>query len=645
MNIYKLPRISTPTQLVLRLLLVMVFYTISRVFFFLFNKDFFDTVTISDFFTILRGGLIFDRTATLYTNILVLVLSIIPLRFRYKKIYQDITHYIFIICNSICLIINSIDIAYYQFTMRRTTATIFNEFKHDNNIAQIFKTGLLDFWDIAVFTIVIIVVFIFLANKLKYASNKTKSDFIFYPLNLAFMLIATALFIGGVRGGFKHSTRPITLSNASKYITEPNQRAIVLNTPFAIIRTWGKNSLEKQNFFTKNELRKYFNAEKPACSGDSSLSKPNVIVIILESFGRANIGYLNTDIENYKGYTPFLDSISQHCYSFKNAFANGRKSIDALPSSMASIPSINEPFILSVYSGNSVNSLASLLKNQNYYSAFFHGAPNGSMGFDAFMKQIGFNDYFGKDEYNNNSDFDNIWGIWDEPFLQYFAKTMNTFKEPFLSAVFTVSSHHPFKVPEQYKDTFPKGDVPLHQCIGYTDNALRKFFNTCKTMPWFNNSIFIITADHMSQQSINKYNTDWGNFAIPMMIYIPGNEKYIGFNDSTFVQQTDILPTVMNLVGCKTSYISFGNDMFAKNSEHYIFNYKDGAYILIEDGYYLQFDGKKTIGIYNILNDEFMTTNLINQNTEIQHKLENRIKAIIQEYSDRLINNKLTTLN
>lgn len=309
---------------------------------------------------------------------------------------------------------------------------------------------------------------------------------------------------------------------------------------------------------------------------------------------------------------------------------------------MASIPSISEPFILSNYSGSHINSLASLLKDEGYYSAFFHGAPNGSMGFDAFMKQAGFNDYFGKDEYNNNDDFDGIWGIWDEPFLQYFAQSMDKFQQPFVSSVFTLSSHHPFKVPEKYEGKFPSGDIPLQQCIAYTDNALRKFFDTCRNSTWFNNTIFIITADHMSQHTQQKYHSEWGSFAIPMMIYTPNNSKYQGFNDSTFVQQADILPTVMNMVGCSSPYISFGNDMFSETTPHFVFNYKNGSYVLIEDGYYLQFDGEKSTGLHHILTDENMKHNLVNQLPEVQNRMENRIKAIIQNYSERLIDNKLT---
>ncbi|MFV0484146.1 MAG: LTA synthase family protein [Bacteroidales bacterium] len=644
MSSYKNTRLPIYAQLILRFLLAMLFYSIFRLLFYLFNISYFEGIGFADLATIFKGGIMFDTTAVLYSNVLVIVLMILPFPFRYNKWYQSTVHWIYLISNIFCFIINAIDIVYYRFTMRRTTATIFNEFKHDNNMFSIIGNGLFDYWGVALASILVIALFIYLARRIRYSCNYINSALLFYSTQTVMMALVLALFVAGVRGGLKHSTRPITLSNASKYVTKPNQRAMVLNTPFALMRTYGKNHLTRVEYFSDKDLPIHFNAVHPAYAGDSTLTpKPNVVTIILESFGRSNFGYLNRDIPGYKGFTPFLDSLSQHCYSFKHAFANGRKSIDALPSVIASIPSINEPFILSSYSGDAINSVASLLKGEGYYSAFFHGAPNGSMGFDAFMRQAAYDDYFGKNEYNNDDDFDGIWGIWDEPFFQYFAKTMTSFKEPFVTSIFSLSSHHPFKVPKKYEGVFPKGEIPLQECIGYTDNALRNFFNTCKQMPWFKNTLFIITADHMSDCVLNKYRTsDWGAFAIPMMLYMPGREDFRGFDDSTYVQQTDVLPTIMNMVGSKKSYISYGQDMFDKDANRFIFNYKDGVYIIIENGYLLQFDGQRSIGLYNIESDEMMKNNLIATDSKNKERLEIHVKAIIQDYTNRLMDNKLT---
>ncbi|MFV0484147.1 MAG: LTA synthase family protein [Bacteroidales bacterium] len=642
MSSYKNTRLPIYAQLILRFLLAMLFYSIFRLLFYLFNRSYFEEAGFTDLLTIFRGGLLFDTTAVLYSNVMVIVLMILPFPFRYNKWYQLAAHYLYLIFNILCLLINTADIVYYRFIMRRTTASFFNEFKHDDNIFQIIGRGLFDYWHVTLVSIITIALFVYLAHHIRFAKNHMRSKLTFYISQTVLMAITIVLFIGGVRSGFS-TDRPITLSNASKYTKSPNQRALVLNTPFAIIRTIGKNHLTKVEYFKDGGEARYFNAVHPSCVGDTTITtKPNIVIIVLESFGRSNFGYLNKDIPGYKGFTPFLDSLSQHCYSFKNAFANGRNSIDALPSIITSIPTINESFILSDYSGNSINSLANLLKPQGYYSAFFHGAPNGSMGFDAFMQQAGYDDYFGKTEYNNDDDDDGYWGLWDEPFLQYFANSMGSFKEPFLTTVFTLSSHHPFQVPKQYEGVFPKGEIPLQECIGYTDNALRNFFNTCKRKPWFNNTLFVITADHMSNNAIDKYNNDWGTFAIPMMLYMPGKEDFTGFDDSTYVQQIDVMPTIMNLVGNKEPYISFGQDMFDKDADRFVFTSNSGSYLIIKDGYLLQFNGQESIGLYNIRTDEFMKNNLISTNDSIQKQMENHVKAIIQDYSNRMIDNNLT---
>ena len=100
----------------------------------------------------------------------------------------------------------------------------------------------------------------------------------------------------------------------------------------------------------------------------AQFKKLNVVLLILESFGKEHIGFFNKDLENgtYKGYTPFLDSLIEQSYTFTRSYANGRKSIDALPSVITGIPSIGEPFVLSIYSGNKTTSLAKLLSDEGY---------------------------------------------------------------------------------------------------------------------------------------------------------------------------------------------------------------------------------------------------------------------------------------
>jgi len=103
-----------------------------------------------------------------------------------------------------------------------------------------------------------------------------------------------------------------------------------------------------------------------------------------------------------------------------------------------------------------------------------------------------------------------------------------------------LSSHHPFKLPKGYEDKFKGGPLPIHKVIQYTDYSLRHFFETASSKPWFENTIFIITADHCNQSILPEYNSTVGRYAIPIIFYEPGTPETVKM-DSTLIQQTDIM--------------------------------------------------------------------------------------------------------
>lgn len=630
--------------LLMRLLLVFAIYTITRLLFYLLNQSLFADMSTGYLLSLMWHGLRFDATAIAYTNSLVILMHIIPFRFRYNRAYQKVLGIIFYVVNTIGIILNMVDTVYYRFTMKRTTTGVFQEFEHENPTS--FIRFIWEYWYITLIVIGLVFLMVWLYKKIRVDQSTMRlRNFIYYPLGLIAMAIIGYHTVGAMRGGFKPGTRPITLSNAAEFIRKPEHRAIVLNTPFSIIRTIGKTRLERKNYFSKDELNQLFYAKHVPTNDTvphyNQLAGRNVVIIIWESFHKEWVGVLNKDVEGYAGYTPFIDSLSNHSYMFARGYANGRKSIDALPSIIAGIPSGENPFISSHYSGNRINSLASVLKKKGYQSAFFHGAPNGSMGFSAFMNQAGFDQYFGMTEYGNKSDFDGHWGIWDEPYLQHMAYELNNFKEPFLASVFTLTSHDPYVVPPKYNGVFPKGEMPIHEPVGYSDNALRKFFETAAKEEWYNNTLFIITADHAVSGALPQYKTAEGAFTIPVLFYAPGSDL-VGFNDSTVVQQTDIFPTTLALLGVDENIVSFGNNMFDPYAPHFAYNYYNGAHQLIQGEWMLQFMNENTIGLYNVVEDRLMKNNLVGKHPVLQAEMEQLVKALIQQYNNRLIDNELT---
>ncbi|MFM1793685.1 MAG: hypothetical protein RL642_70 [Bacteroidota bacterium] len=532
------------------------------------------------------------------------------------------------------------DMIYFKYTLRRSTWMLFKEFSNESNRARMIFFTAIEYWYILLVFVVLIYVLFVLFKKIESSAIKPKHSLSYHALSICMFFAIPVVFIGGVRGDLKYSTRPITMSNAGEYVQNPALIPLVLNTPFCMLRTIQQQFYTKDNFFNTTVADKYYTPIKTV-SENKAFKYNNVVVIILESFGKESIGFYNKGLENgkYKGYTPFLDSLLGEGYVSYNSFANGRKSIDAVPSVLMGIPSGEIPYILTPYVSNKTKSLPSILKEKGYYTAFFHGAPNGSMGLKALANLIGIEHYFGKDEYGNDEDFDGTWGIWDEPFMGYFAKTMNGFKEPFMATFFSVSSHEPFKLPPGYENKFPKGDHPLRELIGYTDMSLRKFFDKAKQMDWFKNTLFVITGDHTSISYQKEYNTAWGNMSVPILFYHPGDSSLKGIDNNVF-QQTDIMPTILGYLQYDQPVFAFGRNVLEKEEDKIAFNYFNG-FQLFKDQYLLQMKGNDPAALYNYIDDPLLKNNLIKKMKSKSDSMGLTLKAFVQQYHNRLIDNQM----
>ena len=631
---------------IINLILAMLIYTLCRLEFYLVNKaDFFPE--IADLRTIFLGGLKFDLTAVLYSNIVYIAMMIIPFKFRYGKVYQKVAKWLFVVVNSICVIINLSDSVYFKFTGRRTTMSFFSEFQNDNNLLTIMGEGIVQYWYVSLTAVVIIAICALLYFRPDFSRRfeRDAAPWIYYVRNTIAMAVAVFFIVNGMRGGFGSFVRPITLSNANAFVNKPLEASIVLNTPFCMMRTIGNKPYNDPKYFkSEEEADKIFRPViTPYPNGE--FKRMNVVVFILESFSKEFVGELNKDLDggNYKGFTPFLDSLIQHSLTFEYTFANGRKSIDAMPSVLSSIPRFYEPYFLTEYSNNKVSGIAGELDKKGYYTAFFHGAPNGSMGFEAFAKVTGFKDYYGMTEYGNDSDYDGTWAIWDEEFFQFFANKMGTFKEPFMTALFSASSHHPFHVPEKYKDIYKEDGIhPLHKCIRYSDNALRKFFDNAKKQPWYNNTLFVITADHTNALTRKEYTNDAGNFKVPIIFYTPNGDLKGRLPE--IAEQIDVMPTVLGYLNYDEPYLAFGHDLLDSTyTSHYAINHYDQTFQFFQDSLMYQFDGKDTKAIYNFVTDIYLKNNLLDKtDTKKREMAETKMKAIIQQYINRMTQNRLT---
>lgn len=636
-------RINEYKVMILRLLLAYFFYFIARLLFVLYNFSVLDVSSISEFFSLCYHGLIFDTAAIFYLNSLFVLLSMFPLGINTKQYYQKLLFYIYFFFNLIGYATNFIDFGYYKFIYNRTTISEWAVVKNEHNIVQMFLRFAYSYWHIFLLFIVLSFAWIYLYKKIRFKSTPYKKPMVFYiSTSIASLLIMLTLMVAGIRGGdLKKSTRPINLVDANRYVKKIQHADVILNTPFAIIRTFGIKKFQKVNYqISTSETQNLIQPIKTYTP--KSDSKPNIILFITESYGREYMGAFNKhkNIPDYQSFTPFLDSLANHSLIFSNAFTNGRKSIHGMSSVLAGIPSFVDAYTSSPYAKQPVESLVSTLNSMGYDTSFFHGAPNGSMGFLGFSNILEFDHYYGKTEFNDDTQFDGSWGIWDEPFFQFMKTTLDTKESPFLATIFTVSSHEPYAIPEKYKEKFPEGSIPMHKCVEYTDFAFQQFFEAAKKEPWFENTIFVITADHCNQVYFDEYRKDINRYAVPIMFYDPkGN--YVG-EHTDLAQQIDIYPTILQMAGYDKPFRSWGRSLIdeTQQTEPFVINH-DGVFYRYSKGNYICiFDGEKAIGFYDI-DDLSLSQNLIANTNEEMIQIEKSCKAFIKDYFDRIIDKNL----
>ena len=636
-------RLNEYKVMIFRLLLAYVFYFIARSFFVIYNFSVLDVSSFYEFLSLCYHGLIFDTTAIFYLNSLFVLLSMFPLWINTKPYYQKLLFYVYFFFNLIGYATNFIDLGYYKFIYNRTTISEWAVVKNEQNILQMFMRFAVSYWHIFILFVVLSVLWVYLYKKIKFKPSPYKKHIAFYiSSSVVSLLLMVTFMVAGIRGGdLKKSTRPINLVDANRYVKKIQHADVILNTPFAIIRTFGNNNFKKLSYgISKQDVNALVQPIKSYSPKNNS--KPNIVLFITESYGREYIGAFNKhkNIPNYQSFTPFLDSLANHSLIFPNAFTNGRKSIHGMSSVLAGIPSFTDAYTSSPYAKQPVESLVSTLNSMGYDTSFFHGAPNGSMGFLGFSNILEFDHYYGKTEFNDDTQFDGSWGIWDEPFFQFMKTTLDQKESPFLATVFTVSSHEPYVIPKEYEGKFPEGYVPMHKCVGYTDFAFKQFFESAKKEPWFENTIFVITADHCNQVHYDEYKKDINRYAVPIIFYDPKG-KYVGEN-MDLAQQMDIYPTILQMTGYDKPFRSWGRSLIDENQQTtpFVMNHDGVFYRYTKGNYICIFDGEKAIGFYGI-DDLSLSQNLIANKNEEMIQLEKSCMAFIQDYFEKIIDKKL----
>ena len=616
--------------LIKRLFIAYVLYFLSRLLFYAGNHHAFAGTGVFDLLSDCFYGLRFDSFSIVISNSLFILLSLLPINAFNRAWFQTVLRVLFVFCNALFLAFNFIDVGYFAFIRKRSSSELFDQLGGQSDLGKLLPQFAIDFWWILLLylTSIWLIHFLYKRIRIPFEVNYKQSGFKPWLLVAAQFILAAGFAVLGARGGLQRV--PIDIVNAGA-VARAEEVPLVLNTPFTIIKSVNQSVLEDLHFYEDTELKRIY--DPIHCFKDSTAFKKwNVVVLILESFSKEY-----TKLAGKQSITPFLDSLMDHGLVFSNAFSNGTKSIEGIPAILSGLPSfMDNPFINSIYANNFQTSFATVLKKEGYQTAFFHGGINGTMNFTDWAPSAGYDAYYGRNEYNNEADFDGFWGIWDEPFLQYSIREMNGFKQPFHSAIFTLSSHHPYKIPDQYKGRFPKTNLENAESIGYADHALRLFFESAKKTNWYQNTLFILTADHASISEHLFYSNSVGNLTIPILFFQPG-DALKGRHTQSF-SQMDILPSALQLMGYQKPFFAFGQP-YKSEVAHNNYCYASGNLFLNEDSMLYQFNRSNLVSVFNYSRDSVLAKNIRGQYPLLDSLIYARYKAFIQTYHHTLIHN------
>ena len=625
-------------MILIRLCIMLLLLSCSRWLLYIFNTNNFNDLSLNELIRLYFVGFRFDIYTLVIFNIPFIVGYSIPLKIKHKEIYKKIIDVLFVIGNATAIGLNLIDVIYFRYLDKRMSSEIFTFIKgSDENQGSLILSFIADFWFMFVVFFILLFCIIILTKKTKLKATNNYRLWHLYQ-SISFVVIL-ALSVLGIRGGFQ--LKPISLSTATNYTSAKNT-ALVINTPFSICMSSSSSALTKMAFFDESEIDSLYTPTHNNLNSNRFIKKDakgcNVVLIILESFGQEMIKYYNTDME--ESLTPFLDSLFKESLTF-DGMANGRRSIEALPSIFCGLPSLmSTDFPSSRYAINRLDGFASTLKQYGYKTAFFHGGNNGTMSFNSTSKSSGFDYYYGRNEYNDDADFDGTWGIYDDKFLQFTAKKLSEYEEPFAAAIFTLSSHHPYSLPNDYTITDSTAQTAFEKTVRYVDDAFNAFFKTISKEEWFDNTIFVITADHVNpEHKFNRFKTAKGLYQIPLAFYASDFIENKDINE--IAQHIDIGISILSALNINDTIFSFGRNVFDSITNQAYIGYTNNMYQFSDGRYFMQSDGNDIKKVFDLKHDNNLNKNIYNHGSEEWNELDRLFKLRLQQYNNRMINNKL----
>jgi phosphoglycerol transferase MdoB-like AlkP superfamily enzyme len=618
-------------RLLTQMAIVLCVYSLMRLLFLAYNLDMFAGSSGAGIAAALLKGVHFDAAILIWLNSPLLLFNLLPLpagmavSANYRRVHDGL----FWLLNIPVFLVNIVDMEFFKFVGRRSTMDVLSL---SRDLEQQWLQQVVHYW----YLFALFLLFAWLTSRLVLHNSWRPGRFRIHLGLWAPLAVLVVVSLGMiVRGGLQ--AKPMNPADANQFENSV-LAGLALNTPYTVLFTDTGAPLPTFNYYPSMSAAHHLLTADHRQHSLGPARVDNVVIIIVESLG---LEFFSEPHGDGRGYVPFLEALSEDALFFENAFANGRDSANAVPSILGGLPHMfDQYYAASPFATNRLEGLGSILKGGGYNTHFFHGGGRGTMYFDVVSRALGVNHYYGKEDYPDQGDIAGSWGIGDEPYLQYVVAQLTQQPEPFFATVFTLSSHTPYVVPPPRDAQLAAGPHRIHKSVRYADLALRKFFESAKKTPWYDKTLFVITADHTPADHSNPlFSSTLGVFRVPIIFYHPEGRLPTG-RSFRIVQQADILPSVLDYLGLlgTTTFdlLPFGKSVFDEGVEGEALLYTDRYFLVTRDGVASLHNGESRV---EPLPQPFFRLAPDEKPAPRDQELIQRLQAIVQFYTEGMRNN------
>lgn len=399
------------------------------------------------------------------------------------------------------------------------------------------------------------------------------------------LLLVFLISVVTIRGSF--DKKPINVIHA--YAAGNSKLAnLTLNGVFTVLH-YGNQDDQWARFFSDQEALTVLGLPQQRYplrkSYPAKTNKPNVVFVLLESWTPQ---YIDAFGGGHYGVTPNFDRLAREGIMFTQFYAAGQRSIEGIQATLTGVPPLKGiPTLGFGLEVANLTPIGKLARQHGYRTIFLQTSRRNSFYVDKIAQTLGFEQYFGAEDTPPLLDYPDPNGAkfgWDyETYLKLFDTIQSRPDKPFFAYLFTGATHAPYaRLPQRF-EKYPagEGEHGFYNLLYYADWALGEFMQRARAQPWFENTVFVFTADHVFA---NEQSGDFRRkFNTPLVIYAP--TLYPARVETRVFSQLDVLPTLIDIMGIDDPFYAIGDSVFRKTTQEAFMNEGGIGAIVTDQGY------------------------------------------------------------